>query len=156
MSILKKVGVVALGGVLIAQFFQPEQNLGEYESVKVFLAETKTSAEVETILKKACFDCHSAKTNYPWYGKITPINYWMAHHVEEGREHLDFSNWSNYSLKKKEHKMDEVHEEVEEKHMPLKSYTITHGDAKLTEEEIKTLVNWGKTVQGEYKMILEK
>ncbi|CAM1371943.1 heme-binding domain-containing protein [Tenacibaculum xiamenense] len=156
MSILKKVGIVALGGLLVAQFFQPEQNLGDYESVKGFLAETRANDEVETILKKACFDCHSAKTRYPWYSKITPVNYWMAHHVEEGREHLDFSNWANYSLKKKEHKMDEVYEEVEEKHMPLKSYTITHGDAKLTDEEIKTLVDWGKAAQAEYKVILEK
>ncbi len=154
MSILKKVGMVAIGGLLVAQFFQPEQNSGDYESVKGFLAETKATPEVEAIMKKACFDCHSEKTNYPWYSKITPVNYWMAHHVEEGREHLDFSNWANYSLKKKEHKMDEVYEEVEEKHMPLKSYTITHGE--LTDAEIKTLVDWGKSAQAEYKALLTK
>lgn len=154
MKTIKKIGIVVLGVLLIAQFFQPEQNLGNYDSVAVFLQETKASPEVEIILKKACFDCHSDKTIYPWYGKITPFNYWMASHVNDGKKHLNFSAWASYSLKRKEHKMDEVHEEVEEKHMPLTSYTLTHGDAKLTDEEVKLIVDWGKQAQTAYKQQL--
>ncbi|MGG8495429.1 heme-binding domain-containing protein [Tenacibaculum sp. TC6] len=156
MKTTKKIGIIILGGLLVAQFFQPEQNLGSYETVAGFLAETKAAPEIETVLKKACFDCHSNSTNYPWYSKITPVNYWMASHVKDGKKHLNFSDWSNYSLKRKEHKMDEVHEEVEEKHMPITSYTITHGDAKLTDEEIKLIVDWGKQAQAEYKQQLGK
>ena len=57
-------------------------------------------------------DANTDKTVYPWYGKITPINYLISHHVKEGKEHINFSNWNNYSLDKKEHKMEELYEEV--------------------------------------------
>ena len=100
MNIYKKLGVGVLGGLLISQFFQPEDNFGDYESVKNFLVETNADSNIESILKKACFDCHSDKTVYPWYSKITPINYLISHHVKEGKEHINFSNWINYSIDK--------------------------------------------------------
>jgi hypothetical protein len=74
--------------------------------------------------------------------------------VNDGKKHLDFSAWSSYSLKRKEHKMDELHEEVSEGEMPLKSYTWTHADANLTPEEIAAVVAWGKKVQGDYQQQL--
>ena len=154
MNIYKKLGVAVLGGLLISQFFQPEDNFGDYESVKNFLVETNADSNIESILKKACFDCHSDKTVYPWYSKITPINYLISHHVKEGKEHINFSNWINYSIDKKEHKMEELYEEVEEKHMPLKSYKTFHSGARLSPNEIDDLVNWAKKVHGQYKKSL--
>ena len=79
----------------------------------------------------------------------------MNHHIKDGKKHLNFSNWSNYSLKKKEHKMDELYEEVEEKEMPLKSYTWTHSEANLSEEQIIAIVSWGEKVQKSYKAQIE-
>lgn len=151
MKILKKIGLFLLIALVIAQFFRPEKNDGNIDTVNAFIAETNPPAEVTQILKTTCFDCHSAKTNYPWYNNITPVNYWLDEHVRDGKKHLDFSKWSEYSLKKKEHKMDELHEEVEEKEMPLNSYTWTHADANLTQEQIDAVVAWGKKVQADYK-----
>ncbi|CAL2057022.1 heme-binding domain-containing protein [Tenacibaculum sp. 190524A05c] len=151
MKLLKKIGWVALGLLLVIQFIPTEKNEGQLSSLDTFKNETKPSKEVERILSKACYDCHSNVTNYPWYHSIAPINFWMNHHVEEGKEHFNLSEWNNYSLKRKEHKMEEFWEEVEEKHMPLDSYTWTHGDAKLSEEEITMVVSWAKTVQENYK-----
>ena len=151
MKILKKIGVVVLVALLVAQFFGPEKNDGNIDTVNAFIAETNPPEEVHQILKTTCFDCHSSKTNYPWYNAITPVNYWLDSHVKDGKKHLDFSKWNTYSLKKKEHKMDELHEEVEEKEMPLKSYTWTHADANLTPEQIEAVVAWGKKVQADYK-----
>src|SRR5690606_41618258 len=56
-----------------------------------------------------CYDCHSNYTRYPWYSSITPVNYWLADHVKEGTEHLNLSKWSDYSVKKKDHKRSEEH-----------------------------------------------
>ena len=151
MKVLKKIGVVLLIALVVAQFFGPEKNDGNLDTVNAFIAETNPPAEVTQILKTTCFDCHSAKTNYPWYNNITPVNYWLDEHVRDGKKHLDFSKWSEYSLKRKEHKMDELYEEVEKKEMPLNSYTWTHADANLTEAQIDAVLDWAKKVQADYK-----
>jgi len=151
MKILKKVGLVLLLILIIAQFFDPKKNDGNLASLDAFIAETKPPEDVLQILKTTCFDCHSSKTTYPWYNNITPVNYWLEEHIEDGKKHLDFSNWSSYSLKRKEHKMDELYEEVEEREMPLNSYTWTHAEANLTQEQIDAVVTWGKKVQTDYK-----
>jgi uncharacterized protein YxeA len=151
MKVLKKIGVVLLIALVVAQFFGPEKNDGNLDTVNAFIVETNPPAEVTQILKTTCFDCHSAKTNYPWYNNITPVNYWLDEHVRDGKKHLDFSKWSEYSLKRKEHKMDELYEEVEKKEMPLNSYTWTHADANLTQAQIDAVVAWAKKVQADYK-----
>ena len=151
MKVLKKIGLVLLITLVVAQFFGPEKNDGNLDTVNAFIAETNPPAEVTQILKTTCFDCHSAKTNYPWYNNITPVNYWLDEHVRDGKKHLDFSKWSEYSLKRKEHKMDELYEEVEKKEMPLNSYTWTHADANLTQAQIDAVVAWAKKVQADYK-----
>lgn len=151
MKILKKIGIVLLIVFVIAQFFGPEKNEGDINSVSTFIAETNPPENVLKILKESCFDCHSSTTKYPWYNNITPVNYWLAEHVKNGKKHLNFSKWDSYTLKRKEHKMDELHEEVEKKKMPLDSYTWTHSEANLTQEQINAIVTWGKKVQADYK-----
>ncbi len=151
MKILKKIGLVLLILFVIAQFFSPEKNDGNLDTVNAFIAETNPPEDVLQIMKTTCFDCHSSKTVYPWYDKITPVNYWLAEHIEDGKKHLDFSKWPEYSLKKKEHKMDELYEEVEKGEMPLNSYTWTHAEANLTLEQVDAIVTWGKKVQADYK-----
>ena len=151
MKIIKKNLMVLLVALVIAQFFGPEKNEGEISSLDNFLSETNPPENVKAILKESCFDCHSNTTRYPWYFNVTPINYWMAEHIEHGKDELNFSNWSKYNLKRKEHKFEEIWEEVEEKKMPLPSYTWTHGDANLSEDQIELLVNWAKDVQANYK-----
>ena len=154
MKIVKKVGVVLLIAFVIAQFFSPEKNEGDIAELNLFLAETNPPENVKVILETTCFDCHSNNTSYPWYNSITPVNYWLESHIKDGKKHLDFTKWDSYSLKRKEHKMDELHEEVEEGEMPLNSYTWTHADANLSKEQIEAVVAWGKSVQQEYKQQL--
>lgn len=152
MKLLKKIGLVLLLVFIVAQFFSPEKNQGNTEDLTVFLNETKPSPEVKTILETTCFDCHSSNTKYPWYDKITPINFWLNEHVEDGKKHLDFSKWSDYSIKRKDHKFEEIAEEVEEKKMPLPSYTWTHGDANLSDAQIKAVVDWVNQVRMGYAL----
>ncbi len=151
MKILKRIGYSLLIVLLIAQFFGPEKNDGDITSVAAFIAETNPPENVKKILETTCFDCHSSKTTYPWYNSITPVNYWLEEHIKDGKKHLNFSKWSSYSLKKKEHKMDELYEEVEAGEMPLNSYTWTHAEANLTPEQVVEIVTWGKKLQADYK-----
>lgn len=151
MKIIKKILVFLLIILVIAQFFGPEKNDGDLASVATFISETNPPEDVKKILETSCFDCHSDKTTYPWYNSITPVNYWLDEHVNDGKKHLNFSKWNEYSLKRKEHKMDELYEEVEKGEMPLDSYTWTHADANLTQEQITAIVTWGKKAQAAYK-----
>lgn len=152
MKNLGKILLLLLLIFVVAQFFRPEKNKGEFSSVLPFETETKPNEEIKTILKNACYDCHSSFTRYPWYNNITPVNFWLAHHVEEGKEHLDFSKWNSYSTKRKDHKFEEFIEMVEEKEMPLNSYTWTHSDARLTDAQIQALIAWAKQVRMGYAL----
>ncbi|MGK0328530.1 heme-binding domain-containing protein [Polaribacter sp.] len=152
MKILKKIGIVLIKALVIVQFFGPEKNDGEIDSVNALITEINPTVEVLKILNTTCFDCHSSKMNYPWNNNITPVNYGLDSHVQGGKKHLNFSDWSAYFLKKKEHKMDELHEEVGDKEIPLNSYNWTHEDANLTQNQIDAFVGWGKMVQEDYRV----
>lgn len=152
MKIIKIIGLVLLIAFVVAQFFRPEKNAGELTSVNAFLAETNPPEDVKVILKETCFDCHSSHTKYPWYSNITPVNYWLADHIKSGTKRLNFSLWKKYSTKRKDHKLDEVIDMVEDKEMPLPSYTWTHGDAKLSQEQIDAVITWAKQVRMGYAL----
>ena len=152
MKILKKILLVLLVIFVVAQFFRPEKNEGELTSFEPFLAETNPPDDVTYILKETCFDCHSDVTRYPWYDQITPVNYWLAEHVADGKKHFNISAWDDYSTKKKDHKFEELIEMVEDKEMPLESYTYTHTEAKLTDAQIAAVVDWAKKVRLKYSL----
>lgn len=147
MKLVKRILTLLLIALVLLQFWRPEKNRTTEDAVTDFEAQTQPSAEVVTILQQNCYDCHSNNTVYPWYAEIAPVSLWMDGHIEEGKEHFNVSDWSSWDLKKKDHKMDELIEEVEEGHMPEDSYTWMHG--KLTEEEKQTLIAWGKKVREE-------
>jgi hypothetical protein len=151
----KRLGLVLLIVLVVAQFFGPEKNDGDIASVNAFLTDTNPPEDVKMILKSSCFDCHSDHTRYPWYNSITPVNYWLANHVDEGKEHFSVSNWSDYSDKKKDHKLEELIEEVEEKEMPLPSYTWTHSEADLSPEQIESMITWAKQAIVKYAFLKE-
>ncbi|WP_290696537.1 heme-binding domain-containing protein, partial [Lacinutrix sp.] len=117
MKIVKKILLVLLIVFLIAQFFGPEKNEGSMESVTAFFEDTKPPENVKAILTEACFDCHSNATRYPWYNRITPVNYWMADHVKHGTKHFNVSTWKGNSIKRKDHKIEELIEMLEAKEM---------------------------------------
>ena len=148
----KKVLLFVIAVVIVAQFFSPDKNNGDISSVDNFIADTNPPDEVKDILMNNCVDCHSDHTRYPWYNSITPVNYWINNHVVEGKSHFNVSKWADYSDKKKDHKMEELIEEVKEKKMPLPSYTWTHHEADLTHDQIQEIVNWAELVRFKYSM----
>lgn len=153
MKIVKNILWLLLVVLIVAQFFGPEKNQGDLASIDAFLKETNPPENVKAILEETCYDCHSDVTRYPWYNNITPVNYWLAEHVNDGKKHFNVSNWVGNSVKRKDHKMEELIEMVEEKEMPLKSYTITHSEAKLSDEQIKAVVTWAEQVRLNYALI---
>ena len=143
MNIKKIIIALVFLALAVCQFFVKKDNVSSYESVAAFEAQVNLPAEIKTIFESTCYDCHSAHTNYPWYASIGAINLILDDHIEEGREHLDFSSWDSYPEKRQLHKLAEVYEEVEEDEMPLKMYRIVHGG--LSDAEREALLKWAST-----------
>ncbi|WP_010523271.1 heme-binding domain-containing protein [Aquimarina agarivorans] len=142
MNIKKIIGGVVVLVLVVLQFFVKKDNIASYESVAKFEASVNLPNEVKAIFRESCYDCHSNHTKYPWYASIGAINLMIDHHIEEGKEHLNFSEWDKYPEARQLHKLAEVHEEVEENEMPIKAYKLTHGD--LTAKQKQTLLEWSK------------
>jgi hypothetical protein len=99
-------------------------------------------ADIKSILKKSCADCHSQQTDYPWYSYVQPLGLWIDHHIEEGKEHFNMDEFANYSPEDRAHLLEEMAEEVKEGEMPLKSYTLIHSEARLSAAEKARFISW--------------
>lgn len=152
MKVVKKIALILLLVFIVMQFFRPENNRDKSEHLEVFLTETNPPQEVGMVLRQACYDCHSNNTVYPWYGNIAPVSYWMADHIDHGKGDLNFSDWANYSVRKKAHKLEEVVEVLENHEMPLKEYTWTHKEARLSQEERKAVIGWAERTRLLYQL----
>lgn len=150
MKTLKKILVALLVILVLIQFYRPEKNDAEYRDVAAFEAQTNPSKEVVAILKNQCYDCHSNKTEYPWYAEIAPVSFWLHDHIKDGNKHFNVSQWDSYNDKKKDHKLEELIEEVEEGKMPLESYTVLHGS--ITEQEKEALLVWARNARKNFKI----
>lgn len=150
MKLFKKILLVLLIVFIGIQFVRPAKNVSTDKSknIKTLYA---VSTEVETILTKACNDCHTNNTEYPWYAAVQPVTWWLDDHIKEGKKHLNFDEYTTYNLRKQFHKMEEVVEQVKEKEMPLDSYTWIHRDAKLSDTERATLTTWAQAVMDTMK-----
>ncbi|UII32453.1 heme-binding domain-containing protein [Fulvivirga ulvae] len=143
---MKYFFLILLAIFIIIQFFRIDRSVPEYKKANDFIAIEEPPEAVAHILVKACYDCHSNQTVYPWYSEIAPVSWWVAGHIERGREHLNYSTWGEQPLKRKKHKLEDMIEEVEEGEMPLPSYTLAHWKASLTAEEKTALINWLRKV----------
>jgi hypothetical protein len=99
------------------------------------------------VFRTACYDCHSNETRWPWYGYVAPVSWLVAHDVRDGREELNFSEWSLLLDEDAEELREEIWEEVEEGEMPLRKYRWMHSDARLSEEQRRVLREWSEAQQ---------
>lgn len=144
MSLKKKILLGILLVLVVIQFIRPAKNNGIADSPSDISQAVIVPAEIKNILVISCYDCHSNHTEHRWYENIQPLGWWIGHHIKEGKEELNFSEFNAYSLKRKKHKLDEVVETVEEHEMPLNSYLWAHGDARLSAEQQKALTDWAR------------
>ena len=151
---VKKTLLVLLIALLIIQFIHPKKNQAEGAQPGFIGNVFPVPEKVKVILAKACDDCHSNNTNYPWYANLQPVHWWMNNHILEGKKELNFDDYTHKSLRFQYHKMEEIAEQVKESEMPLDSYTWMHKNAKLSDVEKNELINWAdgirKNLEGRY------
>lgn len=144
---VKKILLLLLLVFVIIQFFKPAKNISATASTANITDYYTTSDEVKTLLKDACYDCHSNNTEYPWYSNIQPLSWVLSNHVVKGKKKFNFDDFMNYSQKRKDHKLDELVDEIKEGEMPLKPYSLLHKEARLTDVQKQQIIDWANNVR---------
>lgn len=141
-KILKYVLLTLLVAMVVIQFINRPEKISEPVDENDMIQALQISGDMSSMLKSACYDCHSDQPRYPWYANVAPVSWRIGKHIEEGRDELNFSKWGTYSAKRRDHKLEEMIEEVEAGKMPQPNYVRMHKDAKLSEEQVEMLKSW--------------
>jgi hypothetical protein len=138
-----KIGsLVLLAALVAAQAIRIERTNPPVRS------EISTDPAVKNLLRKACYDCHSNETVWPWYSRVAPVSWLVGSDVQEGRRELNFSEWGAYAGDFQERKLKSIAEEVQDGGMPPWYYSIMHHKSKLTPEERALISNWTASASG--------
>ena len=137
-QLFRILGGTAAGALLIAQFIQPDIPVPPIPKPGAGYDAVVPDARVKVILKRACADCHSNDTVWPWYSRISPVSHLVASDVVRGRRQLNFSTVAEIS----EEQLGEIHDVINFGDMPPKAYTLMHPSAKLSKAEADLLKQW--------------
>ena len=138
----KKLALIFFGLFIAAQFIRTPKNQGlPMLGNDIFKLHSAPPA-VRSVIQNSCYDCHSNHTHYPWYAEIQPVSWWLGRHVEEGKEHLNFSEFGHLEPRRAARRLEESIEQIEDDAMPLPSYRWLHPTSRLTEEQKKAVNEW--------------
>lgn len=148
MKKLTKWGMLILLILFIGVQFIPKDNnrqlhISKYDIRNLYIIPKNTLKMIE----KSCFDCHSNNTDYPWYSKIQPVRYFLDNHIREGKNMLNFSEFGNYSERRKRNKIRSIISQIQEGKMPISTYTIIHREADLSNQDKKIIIDWFNSIK---------
>lgn len=126
----------------MVQFIPVERNQSDIIPKTDFMLVNNVPENLKNKLHVSCYDCHSNNTRYPWYDKIQPVAWFLEDHIKEGKAELNFSQWGEYSDRRKNSKLRSIISQIEEGKMPLDSYVLLHPDADLSEEDKLEFINY--------------
>ena len=106
--------------------------------------EVEAPVEVHAILERSCYDCHSNRTRWPWYSRVAPVSWLVAHDVHRARREVNFSEWPAFDLEEQDHLMGGIAKQVDRGRMPLPIYLVVHGDARLSAADRGRLLRWAR------------
>jgi hypothetical protein len=141
-TLLKRIVLGFLIVVAGIQFYRPDRTNPPFDPARSVDATATVPAAIAEVLKRSCYDCHSSETRWPWYSAIVPMGWGVADHVNEGRSHMNLSEWGAYPPNKRVGILEKMCDEVREGRMPLKQYLWLHRDARLSEADWKSVCDW--------------
>lgn len=137
------VGVLALAASVAAlQCARPDRRNPPVDRALALEAHAALPPEVAGLVRRACYDCHSHETRWPWYAHVAPVSWLVAADVDKGRRQLNFSRWGDYNVYVRADLVDQACRLVADRSMPLPSYRLMHSAARLTEAEIELFCEW--------------
>ena len=138
-----KLVLIALSLLFVAtQFIRPARVNPPVVAGHSIEEHTALTPQVSEVLKRSCMDCHSNRTDWPWYSNVAPVSWFVIDHVNHGRKHLNFSEWTSYDREKVDDQLDAICAFSKGGLMPINSYTWIHRSARLSPEDVKTLCDW--------------
>ena len=156
---LKRKGVILTARILIGilaifivlQFIRSPRNLSAGESPASIQTRYPVPADLQSVIRRSCYDCHSNNTSYPWYSHVEPLGWWLNSHITEGKRELNFDEFASYPVYRQLAKLEAVRQQVEDGEMPLPAYTLIHTSAALTPEERERIILWVGAMQDTIK-----
>ena len=142
MKLFTKIIYWSLIVIALIQFIPVDRTNKPVDKKVNFVDVFATPPAMKNVLKKACYDCHSNETIYPKYAYVAPFSWSVKNHVNEGREHLNFSEWGNFNKDLKKGMLENTVHSVRDYSMPLPAYIAQHAEANLTKEERVLLSNY--------------
>src|SRR4051812_39271668 len=133
--------------VVVIQFYRPAKTNPAEVPEKNMKTALHVPAEVDATLARSCNDCHSYKTVWPWYSNVAPVSWFVISDVDDGRRHMNFSEWAQYTPERQQGKLSQICEEIDKGEMPLKQYTWIHTETPLDSNQRKTVCDWTKAEQ---------
>jgi hypothetical protein len=145
--VARLVALLILVGFIGIQFVPVHRTNPPFDSTQTVEHLAAVPPDVKAIFDRSCRDCHSNETRWPAYGYVAPMSWMLVRDVEEGREHLNLSEWGGYDTDSQRDVLVEVCRQVRRGNMPLKRYTLIHSSAKLKATDVETLCNWTNTMR---------
>ena len=142
---IKRVSLAAVIFLLVIQIFRPSTSNPPVDPKREIHANLAVDPAVATLLTRACNDCHSNRTVWPWYSHLAPASWLVVSDVNRGRKALNFSEWAGYRAEVQQKQLSEICNEVSEGEMPGVAYTLMHRHAKLGTDDVATICRWTRS-----------
>ena len=140
---LKRMAVIVAAAIFAGlQFTGPARTNPPSDEAQALEAMTEVPAEVSTVFARACNDCHSNKTVWPWYTRVAPASWFTVGHVNDGRSELNFSEWGSYGERMKQSRLSAICAHVKQGTMPLASYALVHQGVMPSPDEVRMICGW--------------
>jgi hypothetical protein len=133
--------IAAVGGSLIHPFGAPAAP-GNSQTI---LREAQIDPQTLAILQRACQNCHSQQTVWPWYSHVAPVSWLLARDVQQARAHMNLSQWPDYSVDERLRLLSEIGSAVRNREMPVRRYVMLHPEAQLTDVDRQQIYRWSRT-----------
>ena len=143
----RRIVVAVLALIVVAQFIPVGRANPPEDPAQTVYATMPPPPDIAGLLRRACHDCHSSQTVWPWYSQVAPVSWLVARDVTKGRGELNFSEWGRYPGRRKDRKLKEICEQVTRGKMPMPVYTLMHPQAKLSDQDRKAMCGWADAVR---------
>jgi len=143
----KRITLILIAIFIAIQFYRPAKTNPPVDAAKTLQANTQMPPDVALALDRSCSDCHTYRTVWPKYSYFAPISWLVTDDVNEGRRHVNFSDWGSYSVERQQAKLSDICDEVKDGGMPLRQYTWMHKGTALGQQQRDAVCAWTKAEQ---------
>jgi hypothetical protein len=140
--LIHRVAFVSIGGTLAIQLVRPARTTPPTDPSRTMAAIVQVPPEVATVLDRACRDCHSHDTRWPWYSNVAPVSWFVIDHVNHGRRHFNYSDWAQYDKDQVPRLLKDICALTRKEQMPISSYLWLHPEARISDRDITALCDW--------------